>query len=360
MEKTHLSHPAEKNPKRILYFDYLRMIAMFAVIILHVSAQNLRAVDIASPAWITFNVYDSLTRWSVPVFVMISGSLFLNKKQPLKKLYKKNILKLLIIIILWTLIYNSWRALLSNNHFTITDFLLNLATEPYYLWFLYMLIGLYIIFPILQQLIKNKKKTQYFLILSFIFAFCIPELLEIISLKSNLIAEVINGKIEMMRIFMVLGFTSYFILGYYLHNHTIKRKTEILIYVAGITGALFTIIATTLSSYFKGELITIFYENLTINVAAMSVAVFVFFKNHLNHTISSKRYKILQLFSRCSLGVYLIHVPILETLDSIFKINSLSFNPLFSIPALTILILFISYVISIALFKLPLIGKWIV
>ena len=349
-----------QTPTRIIYFDYLRIAAMSAIIVLHVAAQNLRAVSIASSAWNTFNIYDSLTRWGVPIFVMISGALFLSKDQPIKKIYQKNILKMLVVLILWTIIYNVWQLSLHNDLLTFKGFLTNLATEPYYLWFLYMIIGLYIVTPLLRQLVNNKKATKYFLILSFLFAFLIPELIEILSLKSKIIANLIEEKVSLMQIFMVLGFTGYYILGYYLNKYTIKRKTEIIIYIAGIIGILFTILATTLSSLFKGELITFFYDNLTINVAATSIAIFVFFKQHLNQKLTFKKAKLLQFFSRCSLGVYLVHVIILETMDAVFNLNSLSFNPIISVPLLSSIILLLSYTISIILYATPSIGKWIV
>lgn len=349
-----------KESKHIIYFDYLRIAAICVIVILHIAAQNLRTVKIASPAWTTFNVYDSLTRWGVPIFIMISGALFLGKTQTINKLYKKNISKILIILVFWTLVYNFWQLIISGSSFSLKSFLIYLTTEPYYLWFLYMLIGLYMMVPLLQLIIRNKKKTEYFLILSLIFAFLIPELINIISLKSEFFAKLIENKVAMLRIFMVLGYTGYFVLGYYLNKYNIKRKTEIIIYITGVFGALFTIIATTLSSLIKGELVTFFYDNLTINVAMISISVFIFFKKHFDHRPTPQKNKPLQLLSRCSLGVYLTHVIILETMDSVFSFNSLSFNPVLSVPALSILILFLSYIISISLYKIPFIGKWIV
>lgn len=75
--------------KHIVYFDYLRITAIIAIVVLHSASQNWYAADITSPTWNAFNIYDSLMRWGVPVFVMISGALFLSKEQPIKKIYKK-------------------------------------------------------------------------------------------------------------------------------------------------------------------------------------------------------------------------------------------------------------------------------
>ena len=65
--------------ERIIYFDYLRVLATMAVIFLHVAAQNWYNTDINTLNWHVFNIYDSIVRWGVPIFIMISGALFLEK-----------------------------------------------------------------------------------------------------------------------------------------------------------------------------------------------------------------------------------------------------------------------------------------
>ena len=57
----------------IHYLDCLRVVAIISVIIIHVSAQNWYTTDVSSFAWQFFNLTDSLVRWAVPLFVMISG-----------------------------------------------------------------------------------------------------------------------------------------------------------------------------------------------------------------------------------------------------------------------------------------------
>ncbi len=351
----------QNQSKRIIYFDYLRIAAISAVVLLHLAAQNLRAVDIGSPTWHIFNIYDSLVRWGVPVFIMISGALFLSKEQPIKKIYKKNILKILILLVFWTLLYNLWQLFISHNSITFKNFIINLTTGPFYLWFLYMLIGLYMVIPFLKRITEKKKTMEYFLLLAFIFTFLLPELIAVIAFKSEFVANLINNKLDSIQLFMTLGFTGYFILGYYLNKYNITKKAEIIIYIIGLIGIIFTIIVSALSSNHQGELVTFFYDNLTVNVAATSIAIFVFFKKHFNPKhLTMKQSKWLQLFSRCTLGVYLTHVFIIDALNSIFEINSLSFNPLISVPALSVLILIISYFISIILYKIPFIGKWLI
>ncbi len=48
------------NKERVVYFDYLRVFAMLAVIVLHISTQGWETADVNSFQWNVLNVYDSL------------------------------------------------------------------------------------------------------------------------------------------------------------------------------------------------------------------------------------------------------------------------------------------------------------
>ena len=76
----------------IAYFDVLRVIAILAVIVLHVAVKPFGNTDVFSFTWEMANMWEGLVRWGVPVFVMISGALFLDPTREISfhKLYSKN------------------------------------------------------------------------------------------------------------------------------------------------------------------------------------------------------------------------------------------------------------------------------
>lgn len=87
----------EKNKTdRILYLDYLRILAMIAVITIHSSAHGWCLTDIHTVDWNVYNIFDSIVRWATPVFVMVSGVLFLNEEKEINisRLYSKNIFRI--------------------------------------------------------------------------------------------------------------------------------------------------------------------------------------------------------------------------------------------------------------------------
>ena len=64
--------------ERLLYLDWLRMFATFMVVTIHVSAPYVGTPYYDAPTnWLGANFYESISRASVPLFVMISGALLL-------------------------------------------------------------------------------------------------------------------------------------------------------------------------------------------------------------------------------------------------------------------------------------------
>lgn len=66
------------NKERIVFIDWLRVVAIVAVIVLHVADDYPSTIDPNCIEYQTLNFFNGIVRWGVPVFVMISGSLFLS------------------------------------------------------------------------------------------------------------------------------------------------------------------------------------------------------------------------------------------------------------------------------------------
>ena len=95
-----------KSETRLLHFDILRIIAAFSVVMLHSAAQFWYDLPVSDTNWIITNSYNALFRFGVPIFVMISGALFLNpeKETNIRKLFTHNIARILILFIFWSCI----------------------------------------------------------------------------------------------------------------------------------------------------------------------------------------------------------------------------------------------------------------
>ena len=66
------------------YFEWLRLFAAAAVVLMHTAAKRWLSISHTIPEWEVLTLWDSLVRWPVPIFIMITGALFLPRKTELK------------------------------------------------------------------------------------------------------------------------------------------------------------------------------------------------------------------------------------------------------------------------------------
>lgn len=351
------------QPNRTLYFDILRILATFAVIFLH-SACASWDMDNFNFDWNVQNIYDSAVRWCVPVFVMISGALFLNpeKQISIKKLYSKNIVRIITAFFLWSTIYAIY-VFFIRGQLDLNELIAIIFYGPFHFWFLFMIVGVYISIPILRQIAQNKTATKYFLIMAFIFTFILPLLiltlskfLPFIISKSEAITSLIYYYDDKFNLELFAGYSGYFLLGYYLNTNNFKRTN--LIYAIGIVSFVIIVIGSIISYYIYGSLITTLFGYLTPFVLFEAIAVFLFFKN-LTPKIkfSAKAINMITKISNMCFGIYLVHILVLWTL-SYFGLSTNKFNTLISVPVISILVFIISLLISSCLHKIPFCRKY--
>lgn len=353
--------------KRKVYCDYLRLVATFAVVFIHVAASNWSNVDVNGIQWQVFNIYDSLVRWGVPIFVMISGALFLNRDVPIKNIYSKYVLRMVIAFVSWSLFY----AILTTDTFqhglinSLKSHIGTLVTGHYHMWFVLMIIGLYMCIPFMKKIISDETVMKYFLKLSFIFAFLIPWVLKIVNdfvgSNNSMIQKMvttIDSNLMNMGMSMVLGYSFYFILGYYLDRIEIKKDVRVMIYVAGILGFIFTVVADAGMSIKTQVANSNYYGNFEVNVLLEVIAVHTLFKYHTFHNEKVNQFVV--VLSKFGFGAYLIHTFIIESMAAILHFDTLSMNAWISVPLISIIVFGVSMGISAVLNHIPVIKKYCV
>ena len=165
----------DRRTDRIVYFDYLRIFAIFAVIINHCTISD--KLDVRSFEWSVSNTYFSVVQWGVPVFVMISGALFLGREQTLQKIFRKNILRIATAFAFWSALYACWRYFVTHEKNSIREMVLSMIKGHYHMWFLFIIIDLYLIVPLLNKIVEDSKLAVYFVILAFLFTFLFPQMI---------------------------------------------------------------------------------------------------------------------------------------------------------------------------------------
>lgn len=357
----------KKNlPQRQYHLDYLRVFASIAIILLHVTAQSMPYVELVGTEWNIYNICNSVSRWGVPVFVMMSGALFLPREIPTKTLYKKYILRMAIAYIVWSLFYaiaDPIGTFIFTEGYVISPVKIigSFISGAIHLWFLPMIIGLYMCIPLIKQLTKSDKLIKYFLLLSFAFYFIKTQseltANHFLSGYAQLIFENVNTVLRNLNMNLISGFSAYFILGFYLNKTNITKKRRLVIYILGVIGLALTILLNWYASKNANQSLEAFYGPTSVNVLLMSMAIFVWFKYNVKG--NDKFNKIIIKLSKYSFGAFLVHIFILQVLHA-FGIQTTSFHPVLSVPAITIATTFASYLISLILNKIPVIKKYIV
>ena len=324
------------------------------MMVLHVAAQNWYTTDVYTSQWQAMNFWHGgLVRWAVPAFVMMSGALFLSpsKDIPAKKIYTKYIFRIFTAFVFWSLVY-ACRAYVKNGDAlkAFAQFL----TGYYHMWFLWMIAGLYAVVPFMRKIAESGTLTKYFLVMSFVFAFVLPETDEIISLFSEEYGKFAGKLAGMPMLEFVGGFTGYFLLGYFLSTAKISRRAERVIYAAGVVSVIVCVILSSAVSLAQDSPSSIFYGNLTVTTLCEAVAVFVFFREKLNFPV-----RFIRQLSQYSFGAYLVHAAVINLLGKM-GLHSLTFCPVISIPVIAAIVFVISFTISAILNHIPVLKKYIV
>lgn len=343
---------AESHAGYTEYFDILRIIAAFAVVMIHVSAIEWKAAEVTSSAWMAANCFDSLARFAVPVFVMISGALLLGGRQTTGQIYKRLVLRVVIAFAFWSAAYAVYHYVKWGDP---ERALRELLEGHYHLWYIPMLIGLYALTPLLRKLAESQSLTRYFLWLAFVLGFVLPQLADTVTLFSkewgHSVSELVGD------IHLSVGYVFYYVLGYVLSRVEISKRMERYVYLLGGIGLTFTVVGTAMASVYAGVPQHLFYEKFSVNVLLYSVALFILARCHFRLDLSDRAQTALRRLSKCSFGVYLVHAMILEYVQE--QMGTL-LTPWLWIPLLTLAVFTVSYLISGILNLIPGLRKYIV
>lgn len=346
--------------KRIGYLDCLRVIATVEVVLVHVVANQWNILDIDTFEWKVLTIYDAMARTAVPIFVMISGALFLGEKKiKIKSIYKKYIFRIIMAFIFWSAIY----AGISMTHYDceIRDGILFFIKGHSHMGFMFMIVGLYMLIPLLRKVAESEKMLQYYLSLALVFTFILPQCFLMISMRFDVLGAVFNGMLDSMSFYFTSGYVSYFMAGYYLNKIPTCGRIKWLIYFLGMIGFFWTISLTFWGSQIVRKPDETFWGSFTINVMLQSVAIYVFVKNtYKKMKIGKGLSGIIRKLAEYSFGVYLVHMLVIEFVERGMGVHVLSFAPLISVPMITAMVAIISWGISMILNKTPILKKYIV
>jgi len=317
----------------LLWIDQARGAAAVAVVILHVSKGVVTGVsDVTSFAWWVGNIVDSAVRWCVPVFVMISGALFLDPEKPVESFatfYSRRASRLCWPLLFWSglfLIWNSAKNYLKYGHVdsdAIVGMLMS-GHPHYHLWYLYMLLGLYLFAPFVRVLLQHLDRAKTLGLCSSLFLLAFASALH----------DHVAGATKGLFVLWFLPYLSYFMAGGIVRRWRPSIDTRRLMMVLMSSIALTAIgchvvaVRTDLPSGLY------FYNYFSVTVIPMAIAVFLLLRD-------APATRALVGLAPLAFGVYLVHPLFLEGLTRLGFEES-RFNPVWAIPTKALLVLLLS------------------
>jgi surface polysaccharide O-acyltransferase-like enzyme len=340
--------------------DLIRTVAIIGVLLLHAAGSwtatpkemgQLSTLGFFS--WGFVDIYQTLARIGVPLFVMLTGALLLQPSkddESLSVFFKKRWARIGWPFLFWGAIYFVWDFKVINIPFSGTAILQGILNGPYtQFWYLYVLAGLYLLTPVLRIFMAhaNEQLVKYFVIIWVVGVSLVPVFLTFTSFTLN------------SDIFTLTGFVGYFILGAFLMTVKIRRNT---IYLLTLLGIGLTALATYVLAVTIGGTEMYFFQGyFSPTIVLASVMVFMLLltvppPTAQPETKPSKFNKLLKVISENTLAIFLFHVMVMETLEFGYlhlAINRDVLNPIIEVPLITVITLFICLAVIVPLKKVP-------
>lgn len=337
---------------RVLWAENLRAVAICSVIVLHVAApavEHFGRIDLWN--WWVANFFDAITRFCVPVFLMLSGAFLIKKENNWQEYFRRRFQRVVIPFLFWSFMYSSFWLFINvyqGGSLSWTTAFFRILKDlwegaSYHFWFIYLILGLYLLVPFLSWLVcRISLQRLQFIILIWLFTL----LTSFIPLK---IYEP-NSHSAFLLAFNFFGYLGYPLLGFFLINpKAVHFEKKGLIFTLLLLGFSFTFFGTGLFTNKNDLFYELFYGFLSPNIVLFSTGVFLLFKRF------NQPHPLLLSISQHSYGIYLVHVLILIILDDIFPAPN--FPLLISIPLISLVCLLLSWGIILFFQKLPILRK---
>ncbi len=287
--------------------------------------------------------------WAVPIFVMVTGALLLNPKREItyKKIFSKYIFKVAASLLIFTILYKIFDVVMNREPFsasTLLTALLNFVTGKSWshLWYLYMLIGLYLLLPFFRKITANStnKELGILILIIFIFAAVFP---------------ILQGFGIEVAFYIPIAtvYPMYFIAGYLITKTDFKMPNWV--YVVGFFVSTFLLFALTIFIGAIGvEFQDIFFSYSSVLVIIQALSIFGIFTRCFKYKEKERKgfgWKLFFSLDECTFGIYLVHMFFGRIVLRYLAINPYEAPILFVVCFVAIVV--ISYLIVWALRKIP-------
>lgn len=231
-----------KKKEKIGWIDLLRVLACFLVVFSHCCDPFVAQFDNDRSSFLSGVLAGSFVRACVPLFVMMTGVLLFPVRMGMSDFYKKRVGRIVVPLVFWSLalpvlyfVYINYLSATQNpaivpEHFTASEtvrkmytFIFNFNYDTTPLWYLYMLLGLYLVIPVFGVWLKEAPQRDMRL---FLWVWGVSLVLPYVKMAAPLLGYAGNyGNMGILGIcdwndygtfYYVSGFIGYLVLAHYL------------------------------------------------------------------------------------------------------------------------------------------------
>ncbi len=356
-EKGQIMEHTEK--KHIAYLEVLRLVACILVVGVHVSAFNLEQVPVESLNFKVMNGLDCLSILGVPLFVMISGALFLAPSYEItvKKFYTRKIPRIVFLYFLWLLFYNVVNFLENGTVWNFTNVKKQIVLESllgkgmYHMWYLPMLAVLYLLTPFLKSFAADRKKCLLFCALGFAYSILLPTALKF-EFPYRTIVESLYNQFDCS---FFGGYVTYYVLGHALHEYVPKLSAQkkAALGLGGVIAMGIEIAVCNAWSVKTGIMSTILNTPFSVTAFIGAAAIFLLLRDGVP---GRKQEELSGRLAGLTLGIYLIH-PLFLRIYGWLGGTTLFAPAAIAVPLIIVLITLVSGAAVYVLSKIPVVKK---
>lgn len=344
--------------QRNIAIDLVKAIAIIFVVAIHTCAEGFY-FPLDSSQFIATTIIRSFVSPAVPLFLIASGALMLKpeKELPVSRLWKKNILRLVVAMLFWATAYKMLYLAATDNFSTSS--ILNAIKEvlifdqEFHLYYIHITLLVYAFLPVTRTFVKNADDSilKYFLVVWYVLAVIYPTAYMYWPIK------LIQGFPIQWMINMTYAAIGYGVAGFYFSKKPTSLKTSLILSVLGFAG-VFTL--TYFYSLKTNTLYDVYLGGMSLPVSITAFGAFNLCK-HIASLIQKSKVAsdFIVFLSKASFCIYLVHIFVLRAFVY-FGLDATTFHPGLSIHLITVSNICISLLIYLVLSKIPFVNKWLI
>jgi surface polysaccharide O-acyltransferase-like enzyme len=338
----------------IQYINKLRILAIYMVVVAHVAMWQTMATKSFTFNWWLGCWLFHLAHFSIPVFVMISGALLLDdsRRESAAQFYRRRLVRVGIPLVVWTGVYLAVRVVLDKEQLSVGRAVtLILTGDPYYhLWFLYMIVGLYLITPPLRTFIRSSSRAERILVI----------VVGLVLANAYFQTDVLLWNNQRSIFTMFIPYIAYYLCGYELRRidpRTVPSRYLILVvlivaaYMAAFSGVFMDIAGGVGTRYLFG-----FFDPPVIFI---SIGIFwaAYLRDATARPLTGRARTALGWVSSTVMGVYVLHPLVLDLMAIAFSKQADEGNFVAGVIVVPLVTFVACYLITSLLMNVPILRR---